>query len=144
MTSLRRRRSWPCRSPGREGVDVVGDAVALPFDASSFDVVVSTETFEHARQWRKIIVELQRVAKGGALIIVTAATLGRAVHGLDEYEFGHYKNVLTTALRATIRGKVMMFEEDYSAFVPRGSPQCCGKSATGQNPRLICWELGFW
>lgn len=53
------------RREGR-GLDVVAAPRALPFDAKSFDVVFSTETFEHARPRRKIVAEMQRVARESA------------------------------------------------------------------------------
>lgn len=57
---------------GGPGVDRVYDGLRLPFSASGFDVVVSTEMLEHcARPWR-IVAEMARVVRPGGLVILTA------------------------------------------------------------------------
>jgi SAM-dependent methyltransferase len=65
------------------GVDVVGDAgdlVAL-FSRDRFDVVVSTEMLEHARDWRGAVRSMKRVLKPGGLLIVTTRGPGFPYHG---------------------------------------------------------------
>ena len=48
---------------------VCGDAVALPFSDDSFDVVVSFETLEHLRAYRRFLAECRRVLKRDGLLI---------------------------------------------------------------------------
>ena len=46
----------------------VGDLVALPFPARSFDVVVSIRLLPHCDAWPKLIAELCRVAKSAVVV----------------------------------------------------------------------------
>lgn len=96
-----------------EGVDHVLDAASMPFADGEFDVSFSTEVFEHAANWRQIVKEMARVTKPGGLIFVTCATVGRPVHGKDEWGFGYYGNVRAGNLRSQIRGELLIFEEQY-------------------------------
>jgi 2-polyprenyl-3-methyl-5-hydroxy-6-metoxy-1,4-benzoquinol methylase len=57
---------------------VVGDLAALPFDDSSFDVVLSTEVIEHLARPVDGVRELVRVLRPGGRLVVT--TPNRAWH----------------------------------------------------------------
>jgi len=59
--------------PQREYVDVVANASVLPFRDESFDVVISTETLEHVKDWHTVVAELKRVLKQRGLLVVTTA-----------------------------------------------------------------------
>lgn len=48
---------------------ICADAIRLPFADSVFDVVVSFETIEHIRQYRKFLEECRRVLKKGGWLI---------------------------------------------------------------------------
>lgn len=63
------------------GVDVVGSGhdVALPTEA--FDVVLSSECFEHNPYWQATLVNMHRMVKNNGLIVVTCAGRGRVEHG---------------------------------------------------------------
>lgn len=97
------------------GVNRVRDGAKTGFRSASFDVVYSTETLEHATDWRAVLAEMHRVIKPGGLLFVTAATTGREVHGFNEFGDGHYENVKPDELRALIEGRIILWEEDYSA-----------------------------
>jgi SAM-dependent methyltransferase len=75
-------------------VDVVCWAHTYDTD-KRFDVVISTECLEHDPHMEATIDNMVRLLKSGGLMIITAATTGRAVHGpgplLNGKEF--YKNV---------------------------------------------------
>lgn len=62
-------------------VDVVclGHEYAVP--DNMFDVVISTECFEHDPYWQKTFANMIRICKSGGLILFTCATTGRAEHG---------------------------------------------------------------
>ena len=62
-------------------VDIVckGHELALP--DSSFDVVISSECFEHDMYYTKTIQNMYRMLKHGGLFIFTCATTGRPEHG---------------------------------------------------------------
>ena len=69
------------RVPG-PGVDVVADAATWPgpgeFDLA--DTVVCCETMEHTPHGREIVDNAARCLSHGGVLIVTAATIGRAAH----------------------------------------------------------------
>jgi len=48
---------------------ICADAIRLPFLDNAFDIVVSFETIEHIRQYRKFLAECRRVLKDGGLLI---------------------------------------------------------------------------
>jgi ubiquinone/menaquinone biosynthesis C-methylase UbiE len=48
---------------------VCADAIRLPFADGAFDIVVSFETIEHIRQYRKFLAECRRVLKENGLLI---------------------------------------------------------------------------
>jgi SAM-dependent methyltransferase len=54
------------------GVDVVGDARALPFADESFDTVLATEVIEHVRQPNDMVSEIHRVLKPGGHAILSS------------------------------------------------------------------------
>lgn len=57
----------PARHP-----DIVADAEHLPFEDSSFEVVLCTEVFEHLKHPEQVVREFRRVlAPGGTLLLTT-------------------------------------------------------------------------
>jgi SAM-dependent methyltransferase len=64
------------------GVDVICDAgdLVARFGENAFDVVVSTELLEHARDWRRIVSNIKRVTKPGGLLIVSTRSYGVDFH----------------------------------------------------------------
>lgn len=48
---------------------VCADAIRLPFPDDTFDIVVSFETIEHIRQYRKFLAECRRVLKEDGLLV---------------------------------------------------------------------------
>ena len=88
-----------------EGVDVdivLTDPQKLPFPNNSFDVVVSTEMFEHNPYWDYTYLEMHRVLRPRGMMLFTCATIGRQEHGtatsipgaspltVAKPEFSHY------------------------------------------------------
>lgn len=73
------------QGPG-PGVDRVVDAVNLvaAVGESSFDVVLSTEMLEHARDWRTAVSNMKAVTKPGGLLFVTTRGPGFPFHGFPE------------------------------------------------------------
>ena len=90
--------------PG-EGVDIVADASTWVPD-KEYDVVVSTETFEHTPTWPEICLTAHKACKTGGRIILTMAGPGRGAHSafdggpLQPNEY--YGNVDPGQLRATL------------------------------------------
>lgn len=67
---------------GGSGVDVVADGADYG-QPESFDLVLSTETLEHAIDAREIVLNAYRILKPGGTFIVTCAAPNRAPHGND-------------------------------------------------------------
>ena len=66
-------------APGKN-VDVVSKGHAYN-PGKLYDVVISTECFEHDKMWRETIQNCCNLTKPGGLFIFTCATTGRAEHG---------------------------------------------------------------
>lgn len=91
-----------------EGVDVVADAATWVPD-QEYDVVVSTETFEHTAVWPEICITAFKALKAGGRLILTMAGPGRSEHSAidggplqsGEYygnvDAEHLKHVLVSA-----------------------------------------------
>src|ERR1043165_8630284 len=60
------------------GVDLICDAgdLVARFGDDAFDVVISTELLEHARDWRRIVSNIKRVTRPGGLMIVSTRSYG--------------------------------------------------------------------
>ncbi|MEM4488737.1 MAG: class I SAM-dependent methyltransferase [Desulfurococcaceae archaeon] len=77
---------------GSKYVDVVLPAEELVeyFGSESFDVVISTETLEHVKDWRKVITNMREVLKPGGYIYITTRSRGFSYHGYP-YDFWRYE-----------------------------------------------------
>jgi SAM-dependent methyltransferase len=69
------------RLPGAELVQLEPDE-ALPFEDSSFELVLCAETLEHVRDVQLLLSEVRRVLRPGGLLAVTTPAHGR-VTGLE-------------------------------------------------------------
>ena len=69
-----------------DGVDLVVEPSYLPFDGDKFDVVISTEMFEHNVFWEKTFKEMIRVLKPEGMMLFTCASEGRAEHGTQSHQ----------------------------------------------------------
>ena len=67
--------------PG-SGVDVICDASDLveTFRENAFDVVISTELLEHARDWRRVVSNIKRVTKPNGVMVVSTRSYGVDFH----------------------------------------------------------------
>lgn len=74
------------------GVDVVCFAERLTdaFGVESFDVVVSTGTIEHIRDWRGVIKSIKAVCKRNGTILITTCSRDFPYHGYP-YDFWRYE-----------------------------------------------------
>ncbi|MGA8496779.1 MAG: methyltransferase domain-containing protein [Xanthobacteraceae bacterium] len=62
-------------------VDRVIRAHELDYSDASFDVIISTECFEHDMHYRESLQTLSRILKSKGLLLFTCATEGRKSHG---------------------------------------------------------------
>jgi SAM-dependent methyltransferase len=66
---------------GARNVTIVSETRNLPFSDASFDVIVSTECFEHDMYYQESIDKIIKLLKPGGLFFFTCATTGRPEHG---------------------------------------------------------------
>lgn len=87
------------------GVDIVADAATWEPD-QEYDVVVSTECFEHTPSWPEICETAYKACKPGGRLILTMAGPGRGAHsGFDGGPLQpneYYGNVDPEKLRARL------------------------------------------
>lgn len=104
------------------GVQIVADAATwrLPKGDHGYDVVIATELFEHAEQWREIIATMAKALDpdGPQLLIATCASTGRPAHGARG-EWGvpegqYYGNVSPEALGAELERWFWEFHVEYN------------------------------
>ena len=81
------------------GVDVICDAgdLVARFGENAFDVVISTELLEHARDWRRIVSNIKRVTSPGGLMIVSTRSYGVDFHRRP-FDYWRYEKEDFTAI----------------------------------------------
>ncbi len=83
-----------------EQVDVFYDGKTLPFENNSFDVIFSSEVFEHVFNMHELLVEIKRVLRPGGKLIFTCP------FAFPEHEqpndFARYTSFAVTDLMKTI------------------------------------------
>jgi len=95
------RRIWETWEPAEyigvdiisgPGVDIVcgAEEIVTKFGENRFDIVVSTEMLEHARNWRAAISNMKRVCNCGGIILITARGFGMPYHSWP-YDFWRYE-----------------------------------------------------
>ncbi len=68
--------------------DIIADAVFLPLQSDSIDVVLCNQVLEHESEPDKLLVEISRILKEGGLLILSAPQMGR-LHG-EPYDYYRY------------------------------------------------------
>ena len=118
----------PQEGPGVDEV-IGGDKFVHP---EGFDVVVSTEVFEHTPDWKKIVRNAHANLRQGGMFIATMAGEGRAphsaVHGNAPYDWEHYANIGEWDLRQTLK------DAGFSTY----QTEYVGKD---YHPDLRCWAI---
>jgi SAM-dependent methyltransferase len=123
------------------GVQVVGDALALPFTDSRFDVVLCTEMLEHVPEPQRAIDEMYRVLQPGGVLLLTTRFLF-PIHDAPHDYFRYTKYGLRHLLR---RFEILALREETTAV---GSlavlMQRLGMQAEtlGWMPLRTAWLLG--
>ena len=104
-----------------EGVDFVGDVSALPFEAESYDNVLSTQVLEHVQDPERVCAEMARVLKpGGHLFLTTPQSSPIHNEPWNYFNFTHY-------------GLTLLFE--------KAGLQVVQKQAQGGHFALLAFEL---
>ena len=81
------------------GVDVICDAgdLVARFGEDAFDLVISTELLEHARDWRRIVSNIKRVTKPAGVLIVSTRSYGVDFHRRP-FDYWRYEKEDFTAI----------------------------------------------
>lgn len=74
--------------PSGVGELLHGDAEQLPFEAESFDTIVSLSTFEHILDMSRSLVEMHRVTRPGGAVLITIEPLWTCSYGHHLHHFG--------------------------------------------------------
>lgn len=82
------------------GVDLElnADDLVSHFGEQSFDCVISTEMLDHAYDWTKTVSNMKRVLRRNGHLIVTARSLGFAIHHEPDYwryELGDFREIFS-------------------------------------------------
>ncbi len=93
-----------------KGVDYIADAATWDFRSAGlgpYDLVLCTETFEHAEKWREIIATAWAVLRPGGWLVFTCAGPGRPPHSGVEAVWGligdeWYANVSADEIRGEL------------------------------------------
>ncbi len=74
------------------GVDIVCPAenAVEKLGAGTFDLVISTEMLEHARDWRKVVSNIKNLCKPGGTLLVTTRSFGFGYHSYP-YDFWRFE-----------------------------------------------------
>lgn len=138
-------------------VDVVGDAheISSLFPANSFDAVFSSSVFEHlAMPWR-VVVEMNRVMKPGAIgLISTHQTIGMHDRPWDFFRFSDstWDALLNEATGFRIIDRAMDGEQYVIPFILHDGKQEAEKAAGFEGSAVLFekvsdprvdWHVGF-
>jgi SAM-dependent methyltransferase len=86
------------------GLDIVqGDATRLPFPDGSFDLVISTDMWEHIEDHEAVARETARVVRRGGRVLVAVPCSMKLWSGHD-LALGHMRRYEKDTLRAVIEG----------------------------------------
>ncbi len=92
-----------------EQIDIFYDGKKLPFEDGTFDSVFSSEVFEHVFNLEEMIIEIKRVMKPGAIILVTCP-FAIAEHETPN-DYGRYTSFGLKYLFEKNNFKVVSFEK---------------------------------
>jgi len=126
-----------------KNVDLVCKAHDFPIPEKKFDVVISTECFEHDMYLSKTIGRVIEILRSGGLFIFTCATEGRKEHGTinssrydSPFTFDmkngwekYYKNVTEEMIRQIIHVDKVFSRYKFSVVQKRGDLQFWGIKA---------------
>jgi SAM-dependent methyltransferase len=72
-----------------KNVTLVEHAELVGYSSSSFDVVMSSELFEHTPVWREVLYNMCRLVKPGGMVVFSCAGRHRPEHGTSRSDEGY-------------------------------------------------------
>ena len=112
--------------PGRN-VDIASKGGDLKLPDATFDVIISTECFEHDPYYKQTLINAARMLKPGGLFMFSCATTGRPEHGTRRttpgdapftHSFGdwgdYYKNLEEQDIREALDVEALFRELEFS------------------------------
>ena len=64
-------------------VDLVLNGIDIDKLNKSFDIIISCECFEHAKDWKVIFEKMCQISKANSFIVISVASTGRVEHGTE-------------------------------------------------------------
>ena len=64
-------------------VDIILDGTDIDRLNKKFDIIISCECFEHAKNWKVIFKKMCQISKPNSFIIISVASTGRVEHGTE-------------------------------------------------------------
>lgn len=134
-------------------VDQVCCGEDFPGKAKQFDVVISTEVFEHAEDWDLILLNMLRLMKRDGIIMISCASWGREQHGTSlchsamaphvATSSDYYKNLVEDDFRASFQ--LDYWFADYEFILDVGCLYFVGfgRMATKQSDTINQFKLAY-
>jgi ubiquinone/menaquinone biosynthesis C-methylase UbiE len=94
----------------------LGNALAMPFEGASFDVVISQEAFAHLPEKPRLIAECARVVRPGGVVAFTDIL---RLDGLSEIEFERLRRGMTFQSLESLEGYVRLLAEAGCAVIAK-------------------------
>lgn len=114
---------------------LVGDGESIPLDDNSIDVVITFETIEHIKDYKKFLDEVDRVLKPDGLAIVSTPNDIEFAEGnhfhLHEFEYDE----LTMLLKKYFKNIDPYFQSTWK-YVAVGTEKDLGRDTTGETLNL--------
>lgn len=112
-----------------DNVSIVVDALDLveTFGKESWDVIITTETLEHIKDWKTALTEMKKVLRPSGLLVITTRSPGFPQHDYPE----DYHRFTKTDMECILGDMILLSLEN--------DPQSPGVFVTGYKPS--CFEL---
>jgi SAM-dependent methyltransferase len=104
-----------------------GDVAALPFEDSSFDLVVSFETIEHVREGERVISEFRRVLTDDGLLVISTPNKSEYLMSTDFHEREYTTAEFEALLRAEFEEVHVLHQQNWllSAVLNEDQSRTC-------------------
>ena len=90
-----------------------GDVKELPFEADSFDLVVSFETIEHVRDGERVISEFRRVLSDDGLLVISTPNKREYLMSTDFHEHEYTGDEFKALLEAEFEDVRLLFQQNW-------------------------------